>query len=679
MDKKKLLKITAVFFACMLCFTVLSRAADQMSVAVVSTSRPENRMITHEVRASGKIVQNQELAVTTEPNQRVKTLYVSEGDRVKKGDLLFEVDMTVLEEQILNQQQEMEKQNLTVSDAKSQKDVNAQQKASQQAQAAEQYSLSTHSAGVRLSRAEKALSEAKKELKKFRKKHQKDTSVQDSSVEASLEKACEEKAQAYIQAQQELTEVQWKIENAVNTALQEAINAGTTASLVSNGAVLTGCALQEMPETEPEIIVEEGLEGEESNAADGMEDTGGGYTGDIIIDESEVVGGGTADNGISGGDTQEESGNIEDNGADGGTADNGTTGENGSIGGSGNTIIEGTDGSGEGNRAPTQEELDRIEQSVRSSYASELTAAQQKADNALLEKQEAEAALAQYQKERMDAESAQNKDSEKQLIANVKAAQQAYEDAAIAANEAAVTSGRAVQQAGIPDAQNSSDRMNEITYEQMELQLAKLEKLKEEGGRIKAPSDGLITKIQVITGEKTTDTTAMLMTDLSKGYRFTGEITKEQEEYIGTGDLVTLTGSSKKQVLEELPVESVTEDEENKSIRHITVQIPQESDVFALGAAATLSFSKKSEAYPICVPISALRLDEKNQTYVLVTEQYESVLGTETRARRVGVTVLEKNESYAALSEGGISSQQEVIISSAKAVDDGSRVRVQKQ
>ncbi len=679
MDKKKLLKITAVFFACMLCFTVLSRAADQMSVAVVSTSRPENRMITHEVRASGKIVQNQELAVTTEPNQRVKTLYVSEGDRVKKGDLLFEVDMTVLEEQILNQQQEMEKQNLTVSDAKSQKDVNAQQKASQQAQAAEQYSLSTHSAGVRLSRAEKALSEAKKELKKFRKKHQKDTSVQDSSVEASLEKACEEKAQAYIQAQQELTEVQWKIENAVNTALQEAINAGTTASLVSNGAVLTGCALQEMPETEPEIIVEEGLEGEESNAADGMEDAGGGYTGDIIIDESEVVGGGTADNGISGGDTQEESGNIEDNGADGGTADNGTTGENGSIGGSGNTIIEGTDGSGEGNRAPTQEELDRIEQSVRSSYASELTAAQQKADNALLEKQEAEAALAQYQKERMDAESAQNKDSEKQLIANVKAAQQAYEDAAIAANEAAVTSGRAVQQAGIPDAQNSSDRMNEITYEQMELQLAKLEKLKEEGGRIKAPSDGLITKIQVITGEKTTDTTAMLMTDLSKGYRFTGEITKEQEEYIGTGDLVTLTGSSKRQVLEELPVESVTEDEENKSIRHITVQIPQESDVFALGAAATLSFSKKSEAYPICVPISALRLDEKNQTYVLVTEQYESVLGTETRARRVGVTVLEKNESYAALSEGGISSQQEVIISSAKAVDDGSRVRVQKQ
>lgn len=749
MDKKKLLKITAVFFACMLCFTVLSRAADQMSVAVVSTSRPENRMITHEVKASGRIVQNQELAVTTEPNQRVKTLYVSEGDRVKKGELLFEVDMTVLEEQILEQKQEMEKQQLTVSDAKSQKDVSAQQKASQQAQAAEQYSLSTHSAGVRLSRAKTALEEAKKELKKFRKKHQKDTPEQDGSVEASLEKACEEKAQAYIQAQQELTAVQWKIENAVNTALQEALYTGTAASLKENNAVLTGSAGEEPSETVPEIIVEAGAEesfteGGVSEAgglpeSDGAQDTlfvngtdaaGSGYTGDIIIEESEVVGNGTGDNGISGGNTQGGSGgtnaggngaaggngNIGNNGTAegngntgdtgtaggiGGSGNNGTIGENGSVGDNGTAggnsgniqengdwdngdiIIEGTDGNGDAGSgagsAPTQEELDRIEQSVRDSYASELTAAQQKVNDALLQKQEAEAALAQYQQERLEAGNAQNKESEKQLIANVKAAQQAYEDAAIAANEAAVTSGRAVQQAGIPDAQNSSDRMNEITYEQMELQLAKLEKLKEEGGRIKAPLDGLITKIQVITGEKTTDTTAMLMTDLSKGYRFTGEITKEQEEYIGTGDLVTLKGSSKKQVLEELPVESVTEDEENKSIRHITVQIPQESKVFTLGAAATLSFSKKSEAYPVCVPLSALRLDEKNQTYVLVTEQYESVLGTETRARRVGVTVLEKNEAYAALAEGGITSQQEVIVSSAKAVDDGSRVRVQKQ
>ena len=74
MDKKRLLRITAAFFACMLCFTVISRAADQMSVAAVVTARPENKMITHDIAVAGKVTQNQELAVTTEPDQRVKSI-----------------------------------------------------------------------------------------------------------------------------------------------------------------------------------------------------------------------------------------------------------------------------------------------------------------------------------------------------------------------------------------------------------------------------------------------------------------------------------------------------------------------------------------------------------------------------------------------------------------------------
>ena len=129
MKNGKLVRITAMFFALMLCFTILSRAADQLSVAAVTTERPQNRMIEHAVRTSGKIVQNQELAVTTLPDQRVTAIYVREGQRVAKGDLLFEVDTTLLEEQILNQEQEMEKQELLVKDAKSQKEVSAQQKA----------------------------------------------------------------------------------------------------------------------------------------------------------------------------------------------------------------------------------------------------------------------------------------------------------------------------------------------------------------------------------------------------------------------------------------------------------------------------------------------------------------------------------------------------------------------
>ena len=66
-------------------------AADQAGVAVVHTDRPSNMVITHQVRASGKVVQNQETAVVTEPNQRVTAIYVNEGDRVEKGDLFLKL------------------------------------------------------------------------------------------------------------------------------------------------------------------------------------------------------------------------------------------------------------------------------------------------------------------------------------------------------------------------------------------------------------------------------------------------------------------------------------------------------------------------------------------------------------------------------------------------------------
>ena len=532
MDKKRLLRAAAIFFSCMICFTILSRAANQAGIAAVATERPQNMMITHSVKVSGRIVQNQALAVTTEPDQRVTAIYVREGERVKKGDLLFEVDPLLLEEKILYQRQEMEKQRLQVQDAKSQKDVSAQQKANEQAQASEQYSLTTRSAAVQLSRAKENLEEAKKKLKEF----QPSSNVvqEESMVESALEQALEEKSEAYIQANQELSSLQWQIENEVDS----------------------------LPDLNALTDEQDGDDLPDLNAITDGQDT------DIIIDEIEID-----------------------------------------------------------SRPLNEEEKKQLEQSVRNKYEQKLASARKKVEVALEEK------------------------------------------------EAAVISGRAVYSAGIPDPLNSSDRMNEITYEQMELSLQKLEKLKEENGKIYAGTDGLILDVSIQTGEKTTDTMAVLMADLEKGCRFYGDISKEQEKYIGVGDLVSLEGGNGKTKVEELPVETVTEDEEDGNLYHITVQIP--ADVFEIGMAVSLEYTKKSQAYPLTVPLSALHLDEKNQSYVLVAEEYASIMGEGMQARKVPVTVLEKNEEYAALAQGTLDSSQEIIVSSNKTIEDGSLIRVE--
>ena len=690
MKRKGLMRITAVFFGLMICFTILSRAAYQEGTALVHTGRPSSMVISHQVKTTGKVEQNQELAVTTEPNLRVASIAVGEGDRVSRGDLLFTLDLTMLEEKILNQKQEMEKQQLNVEDAKSQKDVSRQQKANEQAQASENYSLNTNRAGVALSRAARNLNQAREDLKEFRKNSGREEG--DDTVEAALEADLEEKTQAYVDAVQELDSLKWQIENAVYQALQAA--QGGTASLESRQTVLTGAEdllLEEAPqpaasfqaETQPQPAASSQAETQPQPAASSQPET---------QPQPETEKSGTSQAETQDSLLEEESpGNLSDAAPEEYDPDI-LLEEEPILQESGETVwepeiqeepwtenpalpeTEQTEGETVSGAPPTEEELNRLEQSVRDGYRERLEAAQNAAAAALEEKNRACEALARYQQERLAAESAAEAQTEQGLLDALQAARDAYVDASIAANEAAVTSGRAVAAAGIPQASNSSDRVNEITYEQMELQLEKLETLLENQGKVCAPADGLVTGIYIQTGGMTAETTAVLLADLSKGYRFVGEITREQEKYIGAGDLVTLTANTGRESFEELPVSAVRADEEKEGVYTVTVQLPE--DTLELGAAAALDFTKKSEVYPVCVPLSALYLDEKNLPYVLVLDEIDTIMGTETRARKVSVTVLEQNESFAALAEGAVGSQEEVIVSSDKSVDDGSRVRL---
>lgn len=649
MNRSRLIRITAAFFAVMLCFTILSRAADQAGIAAVQVQKPESRMILHTVTAAGKVVQNREVAIVTEPDERVVEIAVEKGQKVAKGDLLFTIDTELLQEKILNQRQEIEKQKLQLGDAGSQQDVRAAQKANDQASAAEQYSLSTKKAQVQVSRAKRDLDAAKQALTDYRKKNESGSTATDNTVEETLQNALEEKTAVYLDAQKELTALQWRIENAVNTALNE-----TGAQLVKNGMCVTRAA-----EEEP-LILEEEQEGEfeGAGAVDSPEQdtkqTDGESTAqdiDIIIEPSDQE----VNTGSEPSDSSVISSAIPD------------------VSDTAQPSTPGHSDADDGVASPVPDR-ELTEQQVRDTYAQELDAATKKVETAKKAKEAAEQALMQYQQEQLTAADASGKEQERQLFAAVQTAGDAYEDAVLAANEAAVTAGRAVAAAGISDASDSTLAVGEITVEQMELQLEKLERLLEADGRICAPSDGLITEIAVNIGERTVDTPAVRMADLTKGYRFTAELTKEQETYIGAGDEVTLT-DSRRNHLEQLAVESVTADGENEGIYEISVPLPD--DTLELGAAAVLDYSSPSQTYAVCVPLAALHLDERNQPYVLTYDEQDSVLGRELRARKVSVNILDQNESYAALADGSISSQDEVIVSADKAVDDGSRIRLE--
>ena len=74
------------------------------------------------------------------------------------------------------------------------------------------------------------------------------------------------------------------------------------------------------------------------------------------------------------------------------------------------------------------------------------------------------------------------------------------------------------------------------------------------------------------------------------------------------------------------------------------------------------------------IPLQALR-GNQNDYYVLVLEEEQGVMGSELVVKRLDVQVVDKNSTSAALEEGLLTGEQEIISSSSRMIQEGSKVR----
>lgn len=221
MNRKKVISILASFLVLMLLFTVLSRAADSASLANVQTKTAQSMTIDHRVTGNGKVMQNREQAVSTIGDQKVQTIYVSEGQTVEAGELLFDLDIANLKEQILLKKQEIEKMDLTEGDNKSKSSAEEQKKSSTRNRAEQDVGLAAGKGNEAVTRAAEALQNAQQKLQEYRNQQGIPTDGNDA-VLAELNKTLKAKDKALQQAQEELKELERKIEREVNKALDAA-------------------------------------------------------------------------------------------------------------------------------------------------------------------------------------------------------------------------------------------------------------------------------------------------------------------------------------------------------------------------------------------------------------------------------------------------------------------------
>lgn len=262
---------------------------------------------------------------------------------------------------------------------------------------------------------------------------------------------------------------------------------------------------------------------------------------------------------------------------------------------------------------------------------------------------------------------------------SVKAAKKALETAEQQESELAYTQGLKEQQArrNLEDAAEagSTDNMaaiNRIVIAEKQWKLEKLVKERDSGGSIVAQMDETVTQVQIVAGQRTTETAAFLMSDTAGGMLFTTQISKEDAMYVTAEDTVTLKSAGTS--YEEFSILSLTMNEDETV--NVTVYVPK--DTLALGAYAGMELTKQSAEYGITVPLSAIHTEnERNFVYVMLPE--DTVLGGQYMAQRMDVTVAEKNGIYAAISESSLTAESQVIVDSDRMISAGETVRLSEE
>ena len=551
-NKKSSLQVKAVkalagFLILMFLLTILSRAADSLTIAKVTASAATGGVISHNIEVDGNITPNKDIAISTSANIKIASVEATEGKTVKKGDLLIQLDTADLKKKLLQAQKELQVAKATASDKKANEAIAADTKSKSLQRSYEDYNQTVADAIDSVSKAKSDMNEAWNAYNTYKNSNS-NSGETDTTVSDSLEKTVEEKQLAYDKAVANLDGVEKVIEEDVQKEIKNAESGNST---------LTPEEIREKVNARPENVL-------------------------LLQNANDQI----------------------------------------------NT-----------------------------------------AKDALTE---AENALSAYNEQQNNSSSASYDEQLKTLYDDYKAKEEAYNEAVKQRQSTIQSANRTLEDAKAPENVDTATALTaNDDLEEKQLAVDELQKVMDVNGKITAPSDGLITKVNVTTGETTTEDTAIRISDQSAGYKFTATLDKASAKYLSKDDKVTLDLGNGTTV-EGLMVQSIDVSAEDKNSYELTVSIP--AKVKKLGSIATLKVEKASKKYDTCVPLGALHSDG-DKYYVYVINEKDTILGTETAVDKVQVDILDKNNEQAAI-EGSFSWGQKFVLTSSKTLRNGDRVRL---
>lgn len=627
----------AAFFSLMVALTLLARAADGITVARIQAERTKTGVLTQRVNVSGAIEPLGDLPLSLPGGILVSSILAEQGQRVKAGDVLMELDLDDLQEQLTALREQLRIVELRLAAASSgttstdMDAVLAAEQAVTDAQAA--LERTREKLGRTGQRAEEDLAEIQADYDQA-------LADYDKAVEKAkkrLVEAAEDKVEA---AEKDLETVKESAQSAIEAA-QDSLTAAQDAKKSSNKNYYDSvenlrklkekrsAAKQELEEllanngTQAEID-EVQAEIDELDAAIEAADWNMGsydYGSDLAVSRAK-----------------ENLAKVQEKQAE-------------KIAKAEEELQKGKD------------ELAEVQAKEDMSEEAEVTAAQSSLDAA-------EKAVKTAQRAVEDGEVSGEEtlyDAQKAVENAQRDLEQARRKAEEEAQKALLTDEKARQQTEIERLGYRSEKRK------LEKDIADLQAVYAAGGRLTAPIDGTVQSILAEPGKTQEGVRLAVLSRSDGGFQFEGSLDQLDAEDLAVGDTgklgFTMEGKSREA---EVAVTAIGAPDDKGQVS-VTAALPE--GTYPSGASASLEVSKRSEQYRQTLPLSALRSDGEDY-FVLVLREKQTVMGTEQTVVRMPVTVLDQDSKSVAV-EGSFTGTEQVVTSSSKPIEEGDRVRLE--
>ena len=666
---EKWIKIFLAFLAFVWLCTIISKSIYVSGLPRVRTDTASKKYVEHVVRTDGIVTAGGEIAVNTQAGLRVDKIFVQQGDEVQAGDVLFTIDTADLAELVSAKETELSKLECNLSDWQVNAVIDAQQKEVAILWAKEDYETADKETAVAKERAKEALEKAEAALGR----HLADT------VPYTADNARREAWDAY----HDWVNKGYSISDKIAAKEREIQDLEEQLAELENR---TGKNDVKDMETDGQAKVLSGAAGglaEDSggeNTADNANEAGGDTEGNTVGTENSDtdVHTGYHDEETNTGDIDQdtETNNVEID-EESNTDDTGSTDTE--IDNTGNTDgpHTGNEGSDINQPAPVIKEhqsQNTADEEKRVELLNKIKKANQEllALRDQLTKHDRDAVTQpDYSAEEAEYDAWQN--TKLTLEENVQHAKESYQDASYTREVTLRQKLREIASAETTSRADSTAALCELDIKQVQKQIERLRAVSQQKGEIRAEQDGIVSKIQIEVGSRTSDTAALLLTDPLRPCQFKFSITKEEGKYVHLNDTVEvkLNGQSK---ATEITVDYFTENTQGGY--DILCMLPEHMG--QPGLSGTVQKSVQGEIQELTLPVEAV-FEETGTFYIYTLNEKEGILGSEYYAEKIKVQIKDRNDRYAAIESGTISNDTKVITYATEELKQGQSVRPQEK